>query len=85
MAGFSIDRLLVDRALAGTGDIAVRAGFSSRHGPEPDRGLVAKASRPAFCQRDPADAGLVAVTATIVDLCDSAVGQTNPGTDAKCA
>ena len=28
--------------VAATGDIALRAGVSSRHGPEPDRGLAAK-------------------------------------------
>src|SRR6266511_1369186 len=69
---------LADPARAATGDLAVRAGVSTRHGLEPDCGLVGKASCPALRQCDPADACVDSRHHHHYRVRDSAAGPANP-------
>ena len=85
MVGFSIGHRLADPAHATGCDPAFRSRLSSRHGAEPDRGLVRKTSRPAFCQCHSADACPGCSHCHDRRLCDSAAGQANAGTGAQRA
>ena len=85
MAGFPIDGRVVHRAIPATGDFAFRSGVPPGNGPEPDRGVAAKISRPAVCRCYPVNSRTDRGDRHDSCVCDSAGNQTIPGADAKCA
>ena len=71
LAGVPLGHRLVNPARAGTDNLALRAGPTSRDGLESDRGLVAETSPAALYQCDPGDARAVRYDRHYHPLCDS--------------